>query len=150
MLRTEIGKDDPLFPGDEIELQFKFIGPNWVYVRATEMALLEYKLKQKHPLWKMTGWDAVSVPDKLILKYEITEPDPETTPQIQQAGFVTGSLIAITVIGGGVFMWLSLEAIYKITSSPAGKIALAGTGAVGFAVLVIAVLLILQYRTRRE
>lgn len=150
MLRTEISKDEPLFPGDRIELQFKFIGPNWLYVRATEMALLEYKLKQKNPLWEMTGWDAVSVPDKLILKYKIKEPDPETTPQIQQAGIVTGSIIALTVIGGGVFMWLSLEAIYKITSSPEGKIALAGSGAVGFAVLIIAVFLLLQYRTRRE
>jgi len=150
MLKTKILKDEPLLPGDRIELHFKFLGPNWRYLHATELALLEYKLKKKHPLWKMRSWDAVSTPDKLVLEYEITEPDPETTPQIQKAGFVTGSIIALTVIGGGVFLWLSLEAIYKITDSPAGQVALAGTGAAGFAFLIIAVILILQYRSRKE
>jgi hypothetical protein len=62
-----------------------------------------------------------------------------------QAGVVTGVIIAAAVIGGGLFMWLSFEAIYKITDSPAGKIALAGTGSAGIAVLVIAVILALRY-----
>ena len=148
MLKTEISKDDPLNPGDRIEMVFKFIGPNWRYLHAAELALLEYKLKQHQPFWKLIGWDAVSVPDKLILKYEITGPKPEETPQVMQAGIVTGAIIMVTVIGGGVFMWLSFESIRKITESAAGQIALAGTGAVGFAALIIVLILALQYRRR--
>lgn len=145
MLKTEISKDDPLFPGDKIEMRFKFLGPNWVYLHAAELALIEWKLRQDHPYWEMTSWDSTSDPERLILEFEIKGPSADETPQVIQASVVTGVIIAATVIGGGLFMWLSLEAVYKITDSPAGKVALAGTGSVGIAALVIAVILALSY-----
>lgn len=145
MLKTKISKDDPLLPGDEVELHFRFKGPNWVYLHAAEMALLEWKLKQKNPYWEMTRWDSTSDPEKLILHYRVLGSLPEQIPQVAKASIVTGVVIAAAVIGGGVFMWLSFEAIYKITESPAGQIALAGTGSAGIAVLVIAVILALRY-----
>lgn len=145
MLKTEISKDDPLFPGDKIEMRFKFLGPNWVYLHAAELALIEWKLRQAHPYWQMTSWDSTSDPGRLILEFEIKGPPPEEIPQVTQASVVNGVIIAATVIGGGLFMWLSLEAVYKFTDSPAGKIALAGTGSAGIAVLVIAVILALRY-----
>lgn len=144
MLKTKISKDDPLLPGDEIELHFKFKGPNWVYLHAAEMALLEWKLKGKHPYWEMTRWDSTSDLERLILQFRVKGPTAET-PQIQQASIVTGVIIAAAVIGGGLFMWLSFEAIYKITESPAGQVALVGAGSAGIAVLVIAVILALRY-----
>ena len=55
------------------------------------------------------------------------------------------SVIAAIVIGGGLFTWLSLETVYKITDSPEGKLALAGTGLVGVAAVLVAVLLLLKY-----
>jgi len=150
MLKTEIPKDEPLFPGDKIEMRFKFLGPNWVYLHAAELAIIEYKLRQKHPYWKMVSWDSTSDPERLILEFEIKGPSPEETPQVMQAGVVTGVIIAATVIGGGLFMWLSLEAVYKITDSPAGKVALAGAGSMGIGTVIIAGLLLYVFVFKKK
>ena len=142
MLRTEIDKDEPLFPGDVIEMHFKAFGPNWVYLRAAELSVLKWRLEQKNPDYELLSWSAPS--DKLILTFKIKEPR-EPTPQVQQAGIGTAAVIAVIVIGGGLFAWLSLDKVYKITDSPAGKVALVGTGSLGIAALIIAVLLLLRY-----
>ena len=142
MLRTEIDRDEPLFPGDKIEMHFHAYGPNWKYLRASELALLIWRLEQKNPDYELLGWQDAG--DKLILTFKILEPrEPE--PQVQQAAVVTAAVIAVIVIGGGLFAWLSLDKVYKITDSPAGKIALAGTGSLGIAALIIAVLLLVRY-----
>ena len=124
MLSEEISKDTPLFPGDVIEMHFKAFGPNWIYLRAAELALLQWRLEQKNPDWELVNWQAPG--DKLILTFKILEPR-EPTPQVQQAAIGTGAVIAVIVIGGGLFAWLSLDKIYRISSSPAGQVALAGS-----------------------
>lgn len=144
MFRTEISKDEPLQPGDVIEMHFKAFGPGWLYLRAAELAVLKWQLSKKNPDYELTAWDSISKPDKLILTFRVLEPK-ESEPQIQQASAVTIVAIAAIVIGGGLFTWLSLETIYKITDSPQGKLALAGSGLVGVAAVLIAVLLLLKY-----
>ncbi len=144
MLKTEIDKDEPLFPGDEIEMHFKTFGPAWVYLRASELAILKWRLSEKHPDYELIAWDSVTYPDKLVLTFRILE-SPELAPQVQQAGVGMAAVIAVIVIGGGLFAWLSLDKIYKITDSPAGKVALAGAGSLGIAAALIAVLLLLRY-----
>ena len=141
MLRTEIDKDEPLYPGDVIEMQFKAYGPNWVYLRAAELALIKWRLEQSNPDYDLISWQAPG--DKLILTFRIKEPR-EPTPQVQQAGIGTAAVIAVIVIGGGLFAWLSLDKIYKISSSPAGQMALAGTGALGMVFVVIVGYLVLS------
>jgi len=143
MLRTEIDKDEPLQPGDVIEMHFKAFGA-WVYLRAAELAVLKWQLSKKNPDWEMTAWDSTTYSDKLILTFRILEP-VVSEPQVQQAGVGMAAVIAAIVIGGGLFAWLSLDKIYKITDSPAGKIALAGTGSLGIAAAFVAVLLLLRY-----
>lgn len=145
MLKTEIDRNEPLNPGDIIEMHFKFLGPGWLYLRAAELAILKWQLEQKNPDWEMTSWDTTTYPDKLVLEFLIKERPEYEIPQVQKAGVVTPLIIAAIVIGGGLFAWLTLDKIYKITESPAGKIALAGTGSVGIAVLVVAVLLLLRH-----
>ena len=144
MLKTEIDKEEPLFPGDEIEMHFKAFGPSWIYFRAAELALLRWQLSQKNPDWEMIAWDSYTYPDKLILTFRILGPD-ESEPQVQHAGIGMAAVIAVIVVGGGLFAWLSLDKIYKITESPAGKVALVGTGSLGIAAAVIAGLLLLRY-----
>ena len=124
MLREEISKDEPLFPGDVIEMHFKAFGPNWIYLRAAELALLQWRLEQKNPDWELVSWQAPG--DKLILTFKILEPR-EPTPQVQQAAIGTAAVIAVIVIGGGLFAWLCLDKVYKISSTPAGQVALAGS-----------------------
>lgn len=147
MLRTEINRNEPLLPGDKIEMQFKAIGPGWLFLRAAELAVLQWNLEKENPYWELTAWDSTTYPDKLILEFLVKEPPTELEGQVQQAGIVTPLIIAAIVIGGGLFTWLSLDKIYKITESTAGKVALAGTGSLGIGILVIALLLLLnRYR----
>lgn len=132
MLRTEISKDEPLFPGDVIEMHFKAFGPNWIYLRAAELALLQWRLEQKNPDWELVSWQAPG--DKLILTFKILEPR-EPTEEVQQAAIGTAAVIAVIVIGGGLFAWLCLDKIYRISSTPAGQVALAGSSVLGIVVV---------------
>lgn len=147
MIRTEIDKNEPLFPGDEIEMHFKAWGPNWVYLRASELAILKWRLSQKNPDYELINWQAPPAGDKLILTFRIKEPR-ELEPQVQQAGVGTAAVIAVIVIGGGLFAWLCLDKVYRITDSPAGKVALAGTGSLGIAALIVAALLLLRHYSK--
>lgn len=141
MLREEISKDEPLFPGDVIEMHFKAYGPNWIYLRAAELTILQYRMEKKNPDYELVKWQAPG--DKLILTFKILEPR-EPTPQVQQAAIGTAAVIAVIVIGGGLFAWLSLDKIYRISRSPAGQIALAGTGALGLVFVVLVGYLVLS------
>lgn len=136
MLRTEIDKDEPLYPGDVIEMHFKTFGPDWVYLRAAELALLKGRMEEKNPDYELIAWDSTTHKDKLILTFKILEPR-EPTPQVQQAAIGTAAVIAVIVIGGGLFAWLSLDKIYRISSSPAGQVALAGAPWVGMVFVVV-------------
>lgn len=142
MIRTEIDRNEPLNPGDVIEMHFKAFGPHWIYLRASELALLEWRLRLKNPDYELLSWQDEG--DTLILTFRIKEIE-SSGPQIQRAGIGTTAVLAAMVIGGGLFTWLSLDKIYKITDSPAGKVALVGTGSLGIAALVVAVLLLLRY-----
>lgn len=142
MIRTEIDRNEPLNPGDKIEMHFKAYGPNFIYLRASELALLEWRLRTKNPDYELLEWQNPG--DELILTFRIKE-QSKSGPQIQQAGIGTAAVLAAMVIGGGLFTWLSLDKIYKITDSPAGKVALVGTGSLGITALVVAVLLLLRH-----
>lgn len=116
MLRTEIGLNEQLFPGEEIEMHFKVFGPSWTYLRAAELAMLIHRLEQKNPDWELTAWDSTTYTDRLILTFRILKSNPVV---------VTAAIIAAIVIGGGLFAWLALDKVYKISSTPAGQVAIA-------------------------
>jgi len=135
MLRTEISKDEPLFPGDVIEMHFNVFGPDWVYFRAAELAALIWRLEQKNPDWELIAWDSTTHKDKLLLTFRILKSNPVV---------VTAAIIAVIVVGGGLFTWLALDKVYKIATTPGAQIALAGTGAVGIVFVVIVGYLVLS------
>lgn len=133
MLRTEIDKDEPLQAGDVIEMHFKAYGPNWLYLRAAELALIKWRCEQAHTDYELLSWQAPG--DKLILTFKVLKTNPVV---------VTAAIIAAMVIGGGVFAWLALDKVYKIATTPAAQVALAGTGALGITFAVIVGYLILS------
>ena len=135
MLRTEISPNEQLFPGDEIEMHFKVYGPNWVILRAAELAMLIYRLEQKNPEWELTSWDSTTYTDRLVLSFRILQTNPVV---------VTAAIIAAIVIGGGLFAWLALDKVYKIATTPAAQVAMVGTGALGITFAVIVGYLILS------
>jgi hypothetical protein len=143
MALVEIDKNKELYPGDVVELHFKALGPNWLYLRASEMAVLQWRLAKKHPNYKLISWSAPG--DKLILRFRVQEP---VGPVIQQAGVGTAAVIAAAVIAAGVFTWLSLDKVYQITDSPAGQVALAGAGSAGIGLLLVAIVGVYLLYTR--
>jgi len=104
MLRTEIGINEQLFPGETIEMHFKVYGPNWTYLRAAELSMLIYRLERKNPDWELTAWDSTTYPNKLVLTFKILKSNPVV---------VTAAIIAAIVIGGGLFAWLALDKVTK-------------------------------------
>ena len=142
MLRTEINKDEPLYPGDVIEMHFKAFGPDWVYLRAAELAMLQWRMEKKNPDYDLISWSAPG--DKIIMTFRILEPR-EPTQEMQQAGIGTAAVIAVIVVGGGLFAWLSLDKVYKISQAPAVQVALAGGGAVSLVFAVFIGYLVLTY-----
>jgi len=128
MLRTEIDLNEQLFPGDEIEMHFKVFGPSWTYLRAAELAMLIHRLEQKRPEWELTAWDSTTYTDRLVLTFRILQTNPVV---------VTAAIIAAIVVGGGLFAWLALDKVYKISSTPAGQVALAGPSLVVVGIVCI-------------
>jgi len=100
------------------------------------LAALKWRMSEKNPDYEMVAWDSTTHKDKLILTFHILEPR-KPTPEIQQAGIGTAAVIAVIVVGGGLFAWLALDKVYKISSTPAGQVALASAPWAGMVFVVI-------------
>ena len=141
--KIEITKDTPLNPGDKIEMKFNLYGAgDWYYFRAVQVAAIENRLKKKYKNLDFTGW--TDADDALYMRFTVKQPSTDPMENVQEAGIVTGAIIALTVIGGGILTWMVFDKIYKIVDSPAGQIALAGTGAAGIGLLIVVVLVLLS------
>jgi len=139
--KIEIEKDAALEPGDIIEMHYDVIGgPRWVVTRAIQLAMIEDHLRNS-PAFELIRLDELG--DDVIITLKIRDATGQRV-EVQQAGMMTALIISATVVTIGIFTWLSLKTVYKITDSPAGKVALIGAGTAGIAVLVIVVLLLLR------
>lgn len=136
--RVEIDKDKKLLPGDIIEMHFRTTG--MVYIQAAQIGLIEWRLSGRKDFSIIRN----SLPEnnRVIFTVEILKPEDEK-PGLQTAG-ITGAQIAAAIFAVAVFgiFYLSLEKIYQIMESPAGKAAVAGAG-IGLAALGIAALLLI-------
>jgi len=139
MERIEITKDAVLQPGDRIEIEFRTIGPTWL--KAAQLALIQNRL-EKRPEYEIRNWEVQG--NKIIIGVQIKQP-AESTPGVQYAGVSAALIInAVVVVAAGALIWLSLETIYKIVESPAGKIAVTGVGTMAIAAGITALLAILS------
>jgi len=124
MERIEIDENEPLQPGDIIEMHCRTIGLTWL--TAAQVAILEWKLKGQ-PNFQLVS--STYSGNRIVLKIRIIEPAGHQVP-MQKAGVVSAALIikVVAAVSIGVLAWLSLDKIYKIVESPAGKIGVAGLG----------------------
>ena len=136
MERIEIDKNEALSPGDIVELHYKTIGLAWI--TAAQVSMLESKL-QNQSNYQLLSTQVDN--NRIIIKVKIVEPQGVT---IQHAAISPMLIIkAVAVIGAGVLIWLSLDKIYKITESPAGKVLVGGLGSMALAAGIAGLLAVL-------
>ena len=130
MQKIEIDKNKILSPGDIIELHFTSVGLAWI--TAAQIALIDYTLSNRKD-FDILDWQ-LPEPAKIIFKVKVLKTNPVV---------VTAAVIAAAIIAAGVVAWLTLDKVYQIIESPAGKVTVAGIGigTIALAFLVIAYLL---------
>ena len=136
--RVEIEKNKVLVPGDRIEMHFRTTGMLWL--QSTQIAMIEWRMSKRKDFRIISN--SLPANNRVIFTIDITEP-PKEEPQLQRAGIaLTAAVIAASIVAVGIIAWLTLDKVYQIQESPAGKIAVAGTG-IGIAAAGIAALLFL-------
>ena len=127
-MRVEIDKETPLKTGEVIELEFNWLTAN-TWLRATQLAIVESRLKQKYDTFKIVNytWTDAGV----IVRCQVIEPP---AAKKQEAG-LSGAVIAVAIAGSMLFWYLSSPGIYKIVESPAVK-----TASYAFLILAVAYL----------
>jgi len=139
--RIEIDKDKPLNPGDVIELEYRCTGLVWI--TAAQVAMIEWKLKGR------TDWEIISnsLPENNRITFTVLiKPKNAQEPVLQRAGTVSAVAISAAIVATSVMMYLTLvkvsQVFKEVVESPEGKIAVAGMGAAGIAILIIALLML--------
>lgn len=141
MEKIEIDKNKALVPGDVIEMHFKTAGMLWL--TSAQIALIEWKLEKRTDFRIISH--SLPVGNRVIFTIRITEPAPGETPKVYAAGIgVTAAIIGAAIIGAGVIAWLTLDKVYQIIETPAGKAAVIGTSLFLPALAVIAILVLLR------
>lgn len=123
MEKVKIDLNEPLQPGDVIELHFNSIGLTWL--QSVQIAFLEYHVQKKFNNFEIINWSIVDK-TKIIFTIRIRQTNPVA---------VTAAIIGAAIIGTGIIGLLLLEKAYKIIESPQGKIITAGIGSIAIAVL---------------
>lgn len=128
MEKIEIDINKPLNPGDVIELHFIITGMFWI--TAAQIALIEYRLEKRKDFRIISH----SLPsgNKVIFTARVLKTNPVV---------VTAAVIGAVIIGAGVVAWLTLDKIYQLIESPAGKVAVGATALFIPALAIIAILI---------
>ena len=131
MEKIEIDINKPLNPGDVIEMHFKTTGMVWP--TAAQIALIEYRFEKRK--------------DFRILSHSLpTGKEVFFTIQVQQTNpvIVTAAVVGAAIIGAGVVAWLTLDKVYQIIETPAGKTVIGGTALFLPALAIIAIVMFLR------
>lgn len=148
--KTEITKDAQLVPGDVIELHFAISALTWV--RATELAVIEDKLKSDPRYWlKSSSYLPYDNPTEAVYTIQIVQPPADQVAHYEAGvspAMIIGAVLAISI---PLIFYLTAGKIYKITETltqtPEGKMVLAGTGigigALGIGILVFVVFMVI-------
>lgn len=141
MEKILIDKNKPLNPGDVIEMHFVTTGMTWP--TAAQIAIIEWRLENRKD-FRILG-HSLPVGNNVFFTIQIIEPPEKGIPQVYASGVgITAAIIGAAIIGAGVVAWLTLDKIYQIIESPAGKAVVGGTALSFAALAVIAILVLLR------
>lgn len=127
MEKIEIDIDKQLQPGDIVEMHFKTTGMTWL--TAAHIAMIEWQIEKRKD-FRIRSW-TLPANNKVVFAIETLKTNPV---------IVTAAVIAAAIIGVGVVAWLTLDKVYQIVESPAGKVAAVGMGSLGIAAAIVIVL----------
>lgn len=126
MEKIEIQKDDPLVPGDRIEIHFRAPGPTWM--KAAEAAGIEWRLENRKE-FRIRSVN-YNEPGRLIFTIEVLKTNPVV---------VTGGMIVMAILGvaGILGLALILDKIYKIVSTVPGSVGTISLAAIGIIIALM-------------
>ena len=125
MEKIEIDKNKPLVPGDVIEMHFKTAGMG--ILTAAQIAIIEWQIEKRKD-FRITS-HSLPAGNRVFFTIRVTQPPADQVPKVYEAGIgvtITAAIIGAAIIGAGVVAWLTLDKVYQIMESPAGKAAVVG------------------------
>jgi len=131
MEKIEIDINEPLAPGDIIEMHYKTTGMVWL--TAAQIALIEYRLEKRKDFRIVSH--SLPAGNRVIFTIKVCQTNPIV---------VTAAIIGAAIVGAGVVAWLTLDKVYQIIEAPAGKALIGGTALFLPALAVIAILIFLR------
>jgi len=136
--KVEIDKNKVLLPGDVIELHF--LTTSMLWIQSAQIAIIEWKLEKRKD-WTIIS-NSLPANNRVIFTVMVNSEQRELQAgEYQTAGIgVTAVAIAAAIVAVGAITWLTLDKVLQLQETPAGKIAVAGTG-LGIAAAGIALLL---------
>jgi len=114
---TVINSDEVIKSGENVRFTFKWTVSN-TWLRASQLALIENRLSRLYPDFEIIRYDWTD--DGVIIECRVRT-DMENKPVTQEAGIagaITAVAIAMVIVGGGFFFWLSLDKVEKLVSVP--------------------------------
>jgi len=129
--KIEIDRHKPLSPGDRLELHFTSLSMVWI--TAAQIAIIDARLESRKE-FRILSWQ-FPANNKVVFTVEILKTNPI---------IVTAAIIGGLIIGAGVLAWLTLDKVYQIMESPAGKIAIGGLGTMSIAAGVAIIMALLS------
>jgi len=130
--------DDVVSPGDRIELNFNLFGPDWLWSKAVQGAMIEARLARKYPNFKIHNWTWSDNDSKLAIVVDVIEPEQNQGGEKQEAGIgATISIVAISaaVLGTMLVYYFTQDTTYKIVQTATPAISLLAIAAILYLVM---------------
>ena len=127
MAKIELDPNQALSAGDRVELHFKSTGMTWI--KAMQIYLIEQKLEGRTDFEVLSVQTPTLDPTSLIFVVKVLKSNPILVTALYIAGIIAASAatIVFSLTFGKAFL-IVVEKAAEVMTSPAGQVAIAGTG----------------------
>lgn len=127
MAKILLDPNQALSAGDRVELHFKSTGMTWL--KATQIYLIEQRLEGRTDFELLSVQTETLDPTSLIFVVKVLKSNPILVTALYISAVIAASAatIVFALTFGKAFLIVA-EAAKEVVTSPAGKVAIAGTG----------------------
>lgn len=122
--KREIDINEPLKPGDIVELHFKSVGMAWI--KAVQITAIEAWINLTQKAFEILSWE-IPADNRVIFTVRVKKTNPV---------MVTVAVIAASICAVGVVAWLTLDKAYQVIEAPGSTVAFGSVGLTAAAVIV--------------